>query len=158
MKNLTLVIIKKEEGCKLAPYYCSEEYPTIGWGCRIGNKYEPLPPILWTQALADKNLEKTIAVNLKTIMANPDLFRAYKNCGDVQRAVFESMTYQLGVYGVLEFKRFLSALYGGDYLEASSEMLKSLAARQTPERWKRAAKMMLLNTLHDYYSDENKKS
>jgi lysozyme len=58
-------------------------------------------------------------------------------------AVLINMAFQLGIGGLLEFKRTLGSIDDGQYSEASMEMLDSLWAQQTPERAKRLAKQML---------------
>jgi lysozyme len=61
------------------------------------------------------------------------------------------MAHQIGIYGILKFKNMLSALYRADYNEAANQMLDSLAARQTPARWKRNAEQMRTGELNSYY-------
>lgn len=50
------------------------------------------------------------------------------------RDVLIEMAYQLGVDGVLKFKKTLLALSSEDFESAADEMLDSLWARQTPKR------------------------
>jgi lysozyme len=57
-------------------------------------------------------------------------------------AVLVNMAFQLGIGGLLKFKRALGSIEDGQYKEASMEMLDSLWAQQTPERAKRLAKQM----------------
>ena len=60
---------------------------------------------------------------------------------DVKEIILE-MTYQLGVTGVLKFKKMWKALEQNDYEEASAQMLDSLWAKQTPARAIRLAERM----------------
>lgn len=57
---------------------------------------------------------------------------------DVQRAL-ANMAYQLGVSGVLRFRKMLQALRDGDREKAADEALDSVWATQTPERAQRVA-------------------
>ena len=57
-------------------------------------------------------------------------------------AVLVNMAFQLGIGGLLKFKRALGSIEDGQYKEASMEMLDSLWAQQTPERAKRLAQQM----------------
>jgi lysozyme len=57
--------------------------------------------------------------------------------------VLLNMAFQMGVSGLLQFKRTLGSIEDGQYGEAAVEMLDSLWAQQTPERAKRLAKQML---------------
>ena len=61
---------------------------------------------------------------------------------ETRRAVLINMAFQLGIGGLLKFKRALGSIKDGQYKEASMEMLDSLWAQQTPERAKRLAKQM----------------
>ena len=62
---------------------------------------------------------------------------------ETRRAVLINMAFQLGINGLLKFKRALGSIEDGQYSEAAMEMLDSLWAQQTPERAKRLAKQML---------------
>ena len=61
---------------------------------------------------------------------------------ETRRAVLINMAFQLGINGLLKFKRALGSIEAGQYSEAAMEMLDSLWAQQTPERAKRLAKQM----------------
>jgi lysozyme len=61
---------------------------------------------------------------------------------ETRRAVLINMAFQLGINGLLKFKRALGSIEDGQYSEAAMHMLDSLWAQQTPERAKRLAKQM----------------
>ena len=61
---------------------------------------------------------------------------------ETRRAVLINMAFQLGINGLLKFKRALGSIEDGQYSEAAMEMLDSLWAQQTPERAKRLSKQM----------------
>ena len=67
---------------------------------------------------------------------------------ETRRAVLINMAFQLGIGGLLKFKRALGSIEDGQYKEASMEMLDSLWAQQTPERAKRLAKQMESDEWH----------
>jgi len=144
-------MLKKEEGFRAKPYLCSEGYPTIGYGQKIGEKYEPLPDMTISGEEAYKKMLAMNEVNEKTFLNNPDLYRCYFHLNDARKAVMLSIAYQIGIYGVLKFKKMLGALERADYSGAADEMLNSLAARQTPARWKRNAEQMRTGELNAYY-------
>jgi lysozyme len=52
------------------------------------------------------------------------------------------MSFQLGIAGLLKFKSTLAFIEDGDFENASANMLKSLWAKQTPQRAKRLAEQM----------------
>ena len=56
-----------------------------------------------------------------------------------------NMAYQMGVPGLLRFKKMLSALEAGDWKTAEKEALDSLWARQTPRRAREVASLLLSN-------------
>jgi lysozyme len=144
-------MLKKEEGFRAKPYYCSENYPTIGYGEKIGDKYEKLPDIETTEPIAYRKMMGMVEVNEKTLLNNPDLYRCYFHLNDARKAVMLSIVYQIGIYGLLKFKKLLAALETASYDKAANEMLNSLAARQTPKRWLRNAEQMRSGVLHAYY-------
>lgn len=144
-------MLKKEEGFRAKPYYCSENFVTIGYGQKIGEKFEPLPDIETTEPEAYKKLVGMNEANEKTYLNNPDIYRCYFHLNDNRKAVMLSIAYQIGIYGVLKFKKLLAALEKADYSEAANQMLDSLAARQTPSRWARNADQMRTGELNAYY-------
>lgn len=153
--DLSCMILEKDEGFEPEPYYCSEKYPTIGHGFRIPNtkRYDPLPKgmHIWYQESLDK-LKAHCVLNDKTLSGNPDLARAYEKCNPVQKAVLISMAHQIGIYGLLKFKKMIGALSRKDFKEAANQARDSLAYRQTPKRWERNAEMIESGDLHVYYS------
>mgnify|MGYP003402569413 FL=1 len=144
-------MLAKEEGFRAKPYYCSEDYVTIGYGEKIGDKYEALPNIETTEPVAYKKMMGLIEVNEKTLLNNPDLYRCYFHLNDARKAVMLSIVYQIGIYRLLKFKKLIAALETASYSKAADEMLNSLAARQTPKRWLRNAEQMRSGELHAYY-------
>ena len=149
--NIAVDMLKKEEGFRAEPYLCSEGFATYGYGCKIGEKYEPLPKISITEPEAAKKLIGLTEANEKTCINNPDLYRCYFHLNDNRKAVLLSIAYQIGIYGMLKFKKMLAALERADYDAAANEMLNSLAARQTPARWKRNAEQMRTGELNAFY-------
>jgi lysozyme len=144
-------MLKKEEGFRAKPYYCSENYPTIGYGEKIGDKYEKLPDIETTEPEAYKKMLGMNEVNEKTFLNNPDIYRCYFHLNDARKAAMLSIAYQIGIYGVLKLKKLLAALETASYGKAADEMLDSLEARQSPARWLRNSEQMRSGELHVYY-------
>jgi lysozyme len=61
------------------------------------------------------------------------------NLDEVRLAALVNMVFNLGVGGVMQFRKFLAALNVGDYKTASSEMLQSEWAHQVGPRAQRLA-------------------
>jgi lysozyme len=66
----------------------------------------------------------------------------YLALDEARRGCLENMAFQMGVDGLLKFKTTLRLVQSGDYKAAARQMLKSLWARQTPERAARVARQM----------------
>lgn len=133
---LAAKILKLEEGFRDKPYYCTEGFPTVGYGRVIGKSGDPLPDIIVTEPDERKLLIERIE---RTERAMASVLEGHN---ESRRAVLVSMAYQLGVYGVLQFKRFLAAMKDKNYDLAHDEMLDSKWARQTPARAKRHASVI----------------
>jgi lysozyme len=59
-----------------------------------------------------------------------------------RQAVLMNMAFQLGIAGLMKFKSTLAFIEAGDYENASANMLKSLWAKQTPNRASEMAQQM----------------
>lgn len=115
--------IKQEEGFKGVVYKCTEGFDTIGYGTKLPINEEEATLLL------EYRLNKTRA-NLLSSLYNYDLPNEVWD-------ILLNMSYQLGVGGVLKFKKMLEALKNKDYVEASKQGMDSLWAKQTPNRAKR---------------------
>lgn len=110
-------------------------YPTIGTGfCISADRGRPLP-----KEIADRWLDQIIAETCVALDYRIPWWR--EQPGEVQRALV-SMAYQLGVSGLLNFRRMLAALQRGDRYEAAIEALDSRWSRQTPARAQRIANLI----------------
>lgn len=150
--DIAVKIEEKDEGFSETPYYDTKQIPTYGHGFVCGVRYGPLPDKKITLEESLKRLRGLAEANEATMMRNPDLFKAYKNCNDVQRATLLSMAHQLGIYGVILFRDMLTALSNSDFEKAAIECLDSVAYRRdTPARFKRNSEMLKTGVLHGYY-------
>lgn len=115
--------VKEEEGFNGVVYKCSEGFDTIGYGTRL--------PIIEAEAelIAEYRLNKAKS-ELTSYLYNLDISQE-------AWSILFNMSYQLGVRGVLNFKKMIKALENKDYKTASKEGLDSLWAKQTPNRAKR---------------------
>jgi len=139
-------IIKFEEGFKDRPYYCSEKYPTIGYGFKLGKKNAPLPEFKLPEPVAKVWL-LTLIAELKE-----QLSQELNGLNDERQAILISMAYQMGVEGLRGFKKFLSALKAKDWALASKEMLDSKWARSdSPARAKRHSQVILSGSFFGIY-------
>ena len=139
-------LIRFEEGWRPKPYLCTEKYPTVGFGFRIGpkgadiNLYQFSLPVRAGEAWLD-----TLLGNLEVDMNRlPLIGMAKLACvgHPARMAVLQSMAYQMGVPGLAAFKNTLQAVIDRRWDAAAAGMLKSRWAKQTPGRAKRHAEQM----------------
>lgn len=129
MKMNLVDLIKKHEGFNGMPYNDSLDIPTIGYGTKL--------------PLDEKESELLLKHRLnKKINKLIELEPFYKELPQTVKVVIADMAYQLGVGGVLKFKKMWSALKNRDYQKASEEMLDSKWAKQTPKRAKELAEII----------------
>lgn len=137
--------IKENEGFRDHIYKDTLGFDTIGYGFKVGSLSKDelelnggiIEPM--SKEAADKILKKKLAkLTSKIYDAIPWLNNSPK---EVQEVVIE-MAYQMGVGGVLKFKNTLNFIKENEYKNASSNMMKSLWAKQTPNRAKKLASII----------------
>jgi len=121
--------IKEHEGFVAETYEDSLGYPTIGYGTKL-----PL-----SKKEAELILKHRLNEKIESIIEKKPFILTLPQ--DKQFVLFE-MAYQLGVGGILKFKRMWKALEDRNYKEASVEMLDSRWAKQTPSRAKELSERM----------------
>lgn len=129
--------LEDDEGFKSHAYLDSEGFWTIGIGTLIDKKkgggitHDEAVYLLKNRM--DEKIKQLIAA-LPWITEHPD---------KIQRAL-ANMTYQLGITGLLGFKRTLMLIQQRKYVEAANNALLSKWAKQTPNRAKRVTDMIRL--------------
>jgi lysozyme len=150
---------KQSEDFRATPYLCPTGHVTIGSGCNLEAHPEHLaqwPDIqrqvrggalkgaelvkelrrvgmAWTEAHADEVLRQQLdaLTAVLTTVALPWL----RDVDEARRGVVIEMAFQMGIGGLLKFKRFLTALRAGDYATAADEMMDSKWADQVGDGW-----------------------
>ena len=143
MPNITS-FLQYEEGFREKLYLCSEGYPTVGTGIRIGPKgadlknYEFTVPrevdAVWLQSILNSTM--------RSMLSNERIAKAMNVLDEARTAVLVSMAYQMGVGGLAQFKNTLYLVETKQFEEAAKAMLDSKWAKQTPNRAKRHAEQM----------------
>lgn len=143
MPNITS-LLQYEEGFREKPYLCSEGYPTVGTGIRIGPKgadlknYEFTVPrevdAVWLQSILNSTM--------RSMLSNERIAKAMNVLDEARTAVLVSMAYQMGVAGLAQFKNMLYLVETKQFEEAAKAMLDSKWAKQTPNRARRHAEQM----------------
>lgn len=120
------------EGVKLKPYKCTAGKLTIG----IGRNLE-------SRGITEHEAYMLCSNDVNDI--NRDLqfqWPFYTHLDDARRAVLLNMAFNLGISGLLKFKKMLAALLQLDYSKAAAEMLDSKWAKQVGSRADDLAKQM----------------
>lgn len=138
-------LIEHEEGWRSSPYLCSENYPTVGYGFKLGPKNAPISQYTFVlpKAAGEVWLSSLVTELENTMKTNSTINPAMECCNEARKAVLISMAYQMGVEGLSGFKKMLFAIANGKWNNAKREMLNSRWAKQTPERAERHSNQML---------------
>lgn len=122
------------EGLELKPYPDTVGKVTIGVGRNLDDKGITKEEAMY---LLTNDVHETIT-KLKTYIPN-----VYNNMDTVRKRVLIDMAFNMGIYGLLKFKRMLAALRKEDYIEAALQMEDSKWYRQVKRRGKKLKEMMI---------------
>ena len=126
--------IKLDEGLRLRMYKCTADKWTVGYGFNLDAN-----PI--TEDIAHQLLILILS-DVEDSLFKHGLLGPEHN--DARKAVMLNMAYQMGVNGLLGFKKAIKAYRELDYKTASAEMLNSKYAKiDTPSRARKMAEQML---------------
>lgn len=123
--------IKDHEGFRSKPYRCSAGKLTIGYGRNIED-------VGITKSEAERLLLNDLEV--ASLSVAPIANRLKLN--EARKGVLVEMVYNLGLNGMLGFKKMLAAIEAEDYEQAAVEMLDSKWAKQVGQRAITLAKIM----------------
>ena len=122
------------EGVRLQPYRCTAGYLTIG----IGRNLETNPPTA-EELKVIGDWKNGITKNAAFYLLRNDIARTEKECrqhipfwkelDDERQYALLDMAFNLGVKGLLKFKRMLRALSHGNYEVAAQECMDSVYAQ-----------------------------
>ena len=124
--------LRLHEGERLKPYRCTAGKLTIGIGRNLDDRgiTSEEAAMLLANDIADMVRE--------VIRALPWVAKL----DEVRQRVLIDMAFNLGIVGLLAFKRTLAAIQAGQYQQAASMMLDSRWARQVGQRADRLSVMM----------------
>ena len=115
--------IKKNEGFSGEVYKDTLGFDTIGYGTKL--------------PLNAEECELILVYRLKQKIKELEQREPFYNQLPLEvQEILSEMAYQIGVSGLIKFKKMWVALKKFDYKEASKEGLNSLWAKQTPNRAK----------------------
>ena len=124
----TEAILRLEEGKRLDLYRDTEGILTIGIGYNIQKR-----------GLPDDIVEELFRRDMVRLRADAARIPEYAGLDPVRQGVIERMVFQMGVDGVLAFVNTRKALAEQRWADASTGILTSKWARQTPARAAREA-------------------
>ena len=132
------------EGIRLMPYRCPAGYLTIGVGRNLD-----------TNPLTDEELKVCgdwkhgITKNAAFYLLRNDIVKVgnecikyipfFKNLDNERQYVLLDMAFNLGIKGLLKFKKMLANMAQGNYNQAAEECLNSKYAKDTGKRAQRIA-------------------
>lgn len=123
---------KDDEGFRSKTYRCTAGKLTIGYGRNLEDRG-------LTKEEADYLLRNDITAVTKELQ---DLIASWYQLTPPRQAVLINMSVNMGVGGLLKFRKMLAALDRHDYKTAAAEMLDSAYAKQVPNRANRLAQQM----------------
>lgn len=135
--------LKIDEGFRSRPYFCSEGHLTIGYGTRLPlTKYES-EFVLNVRDISKEDADFLLKHRLtqhvsKLRNIKPIVYKLDEN----RQGVLYNMSYQLGVDGLLKFKKMWRAIEYFDFDTAAAEMKNSRWYKQTPSRAQRLIQRM----------------
>lgn len=136
-------LLASNEGLALTPYRDSKNTISIGYGRN-----------LTLRGITEREAAYLLANDVKDYLARiPSVLPWFSSLGEVRQAVLVDMCHNLGLRGLLAFRKMLSALAKGDSEEAAREMLDSLWAKQVGNRATRLAEMMRSNEWPEGFND-----
>lgn len=127
MRDKLKADLTRDEGIRLKPYTCPAGKLTIGVGRNLDD-------VGITSVEADAMLNGDIDRVCRELDKNVAWWRSRPE--HVQRGL-ANMAFQMGMAGLLGFKRMLAALQAGDYETAQKEAGDSAWYKQTPARAER---------------------
>ncbi len=120
--------LKLHEGFRSYAYQDSRGYWTIGYGTLIDQRDGGITTDEAAMLLANR-------LNAKIEALDTDI-PWWRLLNDARQNVLAEMAYQMGVEGLLGFRKMLAYLKTSQFAEAAQEGLNSDWAKQTPERAK----------------------
>lgn len=131
----------REEGAESCAYQDSLGYWTIGVGRLIDSRKGGGLSNEEIDMLLDNDIKRNYEA---VLVALPWM----EKLNDARQAVLIGMAFQMGLKGLLQFKRTLGSIEDGHYSEAAAEMMDSAWAKQTFGRAARMAKQMETGEWH----------
>lgn len=155
--QILMKMLRFEEGYKLVEYLCSKGYPTIG----IGHKITPADrktfratqngKMILTSTQAEELFQRDIQIAIEGAKKWLGLV-GWSNLSLYRQAVCVGMVFQMGLSSVMDFQQTRQHILNGEWEDVKAHFLASKWYRDTPNRVKRMAEIMVTNTLPKEYN------
>jgi len=145
-KKKMIAQLRLHEGERLKPYRCTAGKLTIGVGRNLDDRgltSDEMAYLFSGGITADQSaylLNNDIDSHWTELLKN---LPWVETLDEIRQHVLLDMAFNLGISGLLTFRRTLGHIKAGDYALASSAMMDSKWATQVGQRAKRLSKMML---------------
>lgn len=136
------------EGIRLQPYKCPAGFLTLG----VGRNLETNPLTAEEMRVCGCDYMFGITKNAAFYLLKNDIKRVEAECAeripfwkqldDERQYALVDMAFNLGINGLLKFKKMLAWLGVGNYIQASTECLASKYAKDVGERAVRIARLI----------------
>lgn len=124
--------LKRHEGLRLKPYRCTAGKLSLGYGRNLEDK-----------GISEHEAELMLSSDIHEVQDElTKLLPVYSKLNPARKDALTNMGFNLGVTGLLKFKKMISALEAGDYNLAAEEMLDSRWASQVGQRSKDLAEQV----------------
>lgn len=139
MKKLTAQLKRDEgevkENGRHVVYFDHLGYATIGYGRLVDRKRGG--------GISDEEAEQLLANDIETVRRALSIWLEwFGKLNEARQAALLNMAFQLGINGLLNFKKSLHLMALEMYADAADEFLRSRWAEQTPSRAKRVTEQI----------------
>lgn len=124
--------LRRDEGVRKFPYLCTADKMTIGVGRNLDDV-----------GLSEDEIEYLLRNDIERVIN--ELYNRidfFDTLSEPRQRALTNMAFQLGINGLMKFKKMWAALEVGHYDRAATEALDSKWARQTPQRAGRIVKVI----------------
>ena len=137
--NLDLLkeMIRRHEGLRLRPYYCSKNHKTLGYGWNLANELpEDIASYLRvngeiTRSQAERLLNISIDVALRQCWA---IFPDFADYSERRQMALADFIFNVGIGTALKFRKAMAAVLEGQWSKAADEFQNSAWFSQVGNR------------------------
>ncbi|ADE14168.1 glycoside hydrolase family 24 [Nitrosococcus halophilus Nc 4] len=125
--------LKRHEGLRLKPYRDTVGKMTVGYGRNLEDR-----------GISEQEAELMLMNDVLHFQSRLSQYSWFLVMNETRQGVIINMAYNLGMGGLLSFKRMIAALGDRNYTLAACEMVDSLWAKQVGNRAAELAEQMRL--------------